>query len=308
MNTPIDEFQPNNPSIQEADPSHKSGQQKKNSEIAHMEEELRLTLEEIARLQNALAEANMKNVSLQASLDSQASGTEDNNLIKPFVQELKQPLHTIQGYLDLLLNESVGILGTFQKRFVERIANAVNTMEKTLNSIEIDSDGNDEENQQFSTAFSLTSLIEETLALYTELIRTKSIVLKVNFEKDEINIIGDQEKFERVFNILFTNALTAVAEEGMITVGLKALQGKKPSQVLVSIQSTDHDASKNKPLPVNLEEFKDLDLILEGFGSPLSDMLKARDMVEEMHGIMEIFSLPSSGSLTRIRLPISPHN
>jgi hypothetical protein len=140
--------------------------------------------------------------------------------------------------------------------------------------------------------------------LYTELLRTKMITLKVEFEKDDINFTGDQEKIERVLNIVYSNCLTTVQDEGIVTLGLKLLQGKKPAQVLISVQSCDHDSPKSKPLPVNLDEFKDLETKLEGFGSPLKDLVKAKSLVEEMHGKMEIFSIPSSGSLIRVRLPV----
>jgi len=277
---------------------------KKTSEVGHMEAELRLTLEEIARLQNALADANMKNIALQSSIDSQPSKIEGAQVLKPVLQELKQPIHTIQGYIDLLSNESVGILGTFQKRFVERISNAVNNLDEILKNLEWESGELDDENRIYSKDFSLTSVVEETLMLYAELLRTKLITLKVEFEKDDINFTGDQEKIERVLNIVYTNCLTTVQDEGIVTLGLKLLQGKKPAQVLISVQSCDHDSPKSKPLPVNLDEFKDLEIKLEGFGSPLKDLVKAKTLVEEMHGKMEIFSVPSSGSLIRVRLPV----
>jgi len=277
---------------------------KKTSEVGHMEAELRLTLEEIARLQNALADANMKNIALQSSIDSQLSKIEGAQVLKPVLQELKQPIHTIQGYIDLLSNESVGILGTFQKRFVERISNAVNNLDEILKNLEWESGELDDENRIYSKDFSLTSVVEETLMLYAELLRTKLITLKVEFEKDDINFTGDQEKIERVLNIVYTNCLTTVQDEGIVTLGLKLLQGKKPAQVLISVQSCDHDSPKSKPLPVNLDEFKDLEIKLEGFGSPLKDLVKAKTLVEEMHGKMEIFSVPSSGSLIRVRLPV----
>lgn len=277
---------------------------KKASEVGHMEAELRLTLEEIARLQNALAEANMKNIALQSSIDTQPSKIDGAQVLKPVLQELKQPIHTIQGYIDLLSNESVGILGTFQKRFVERISNAVNHLDEILKNLEWESGEVDDENRIYSKDFSLTSVVEETLMLYAELLRTKMITLKVEFEKDDINFTGDQEKFERVLNIVYTNCLTTVEDEGIVTLGLKRLQGKKPAQVLISVQSCDHDSPKSKPLPVNLDEFKDLEIKLEGFGSALKDLVKAKTLVEEMHGKMEIFSVPSSGSLIRVRLPV----
>ncbi len=278
---------------------------KKNSEMGHMEAELRLTLEEIARLQNALAEANMKNIALQASIDSQPSKIEDTQVLKPVLQEIKQPIHTIQGYIDLLSNESVGILGTFQKRFVERISNAINHLDEILKNLELESGDLVDENRVYSKDFSLTAVVEETLMLYSELLRTKLITLKVEFEKDDIDFTGDQEKLERILNIIYTNCLTAVQEEGVVTLGLKILQGKKPAQVLISIQSSDHDSPKTKPLPVNLEEFRDLETKLEGFGSPLKDLVKAKTLIEEMHGKMEIFSIPSAGSLIRVRLSVT---
>lgn len=284
---------------------HIAEKSRKNAAMDHMEAELRLTLEEIARLQNALADANMKIVAMQTSLDSQSNKVEGTQVLKPFVQELKQSLHTIQGYVDLLSNESVGILGTFQKRFVERIGGAVAHMEKTLHNIEVDTDEEEEENRLYARDFSLTAVVEETLALYTELIRSKSITLKIEFEKEDINFSGDQEKFERILNLLFTNGFTSIEEEGAFSIGLKMLRGKKPAQVLLTVQASDHETAKGKPLPVNLEEFKDLEIKLEGFGSPLKDLVKARTLVEEMHGKLEIFSIPASGSLLRVRLPLS---
>jgi signal transduction histidine kinase len=278
---------------------------KKTTEMGHMEAELRLTLEEIARLQNALAESNMKNIALQASIETQPSKIEGAQVLKPVLQELKQPIHTIQGYIDLLSNESVGILGTFQKRFVERISNAVNHLDEILKNLEMESGELDNEDRIYSKNFSLTAVVEETLMLYTELLRTKLITLKVEFEKDNINFTGDQEKLERILNIVYSNCLTAVQEEGIVTLGLKLLQGKKPAQVLISVQSCDHDLPKSKPLPVNMEEFRDLEIKLEGFGSPLKDLVKAKTLVDEMHGKMEIFSIPSSGSLIRVRVPVT---
>ena len=277
----------------------------KNTEVAHLEGELRLTLEEIARLQNSLAEANMKNTALQASLESQTVKMEGSQMLRPVVQELKGPLHTIQGYLDLLSGESVGILGTFQRRFLERISASVEQMGSLLKRLETETAEPDEAQKTFVKPFSLVKVIEETVSLYSELIRNKSITLKVSFESEEIPFVGDQENFERILNILFTNSFTAVSEDGLITIGLKILKGKKPPQVLFSVQTGDRDLPKSRPLPVNLNEFKDLDTKLEGFGSFLKDLVKVQNMVEEMQGKIEIFSIPSSGSLVRIKLPIT---
>ena len=47
--------------------------------------------------------------------------TEQAEVVASISQELRQPMSSIVGYTDLLLGESVGILGTLQRKFVERI-------------------------------------------------------------------------------------------------------------------------------------------------------------------------------------------
>ncbi|MBA3072314.1 MAG: hypothetical protein FP831_01845, partial [Anaerolineae bacterium] len=69
---------------------------KKTSEMGHMEAELRLTLEEIARLQNALAESNMKNNALQTFLESLPTRIEGAPIFTPVFPKFKQSLLTIK--------------------------------------------------------------------------------------------------------------------------------------------------------------------------------------------------------------------
>jgi signal transduction histidine kinase len=85
-----------------------------------VESELRLTLEEMAHLQNQLAEANMKIVEAEKG-SSATRSLEQAEVVASISQELRQPMSSIVGYTDLLLGESVGILGTLQRKFVERI-------------------------------------------------------------------------------------------------------------------------------------------------------------------------------------------
>src|SRR5512137_599491 len=64
-------------------------------EMQHLESELRMTLEEIARLQNALAEANMKLMAVTSTANSSATSVTAESLIQPMIKELRQPLVTV---------------------------------------------------------------------------------------------------------------------------------------------------------------------------------------------------------------------
>lgn len=91
------------------------------AEIEHLENELRSTLEEIARLQNALAEANIQILKLQQSA-KQPYGLPpaQQEVLVSLIQEMRQPLSSILGYVDLLMGETIGILGALQRKFLER--------------------------------------------------------------------------------------------------------------------------------------------------------------------------------------------
>ena len=84
-----------------------------------MEQELRQTLEEMAHMQNALADANIKILELEKRPEAPIT-TEQVEVIASISQELRQPMSSIVGYTDLLMGESVGILGALQRKFVER--------------------------------------------------------------------------------------------------------------------------------------------------------------------------------------------
>ncbi len=91
------------------------------AEVEHLENELRATLEEIARLQNALAEANIQILKLQQSAKQPSNlPPAQQEVLISLVQEMRQPLSSILGYVDLLMGETVGILSALQRKFLER--------------------------------------------------------------------------------------------------------------------------------------------------------------------------------------------
>src|SRR5215216_4684151 len=66
-----------------------------------VENELRLTLEEVAHLQNQLAEAKMRIIEAEKGVSS-ARSTEQAEVVASISQELRQPMSSIVGYTDLL--------------------------------------------------------------------------------------------------------------------------------------------------------------------------------------------------------------
>jgi signal transduction histidine kinase len=101
-------------------------------EFQRLEAELRSTLQEIAQLQNQLAEANANNMMLEREIQQAGGVNEDHEVVISIVQEIRQPMSSIIGYTDLLLTETGGILGALQHKFLERIRASTERMHGML--------------------------------------------------------------------------------------------------------------------------------------------------------------------------------
>lgn len=138
-----------------------------------LEGELRLALEEIAHLRNELQETQQ-----QLRRTQLEGGGEGVNLLANLATELRQPLASIIGYTDFLLGESVGILGTLQRKFLERIRIATQRMMAILDDYTPAIDLQGGQMQLSVEAVSLSEVLENALAEVRELQNARQIELQ----------------------------------------------------------------------------------------------------------------------------------
>jgi signal transduction histidine kinase len=279
-------------------------QAESSQEIQHLENELHLTLEEIARLQNALAEANMKLMVANSSATSHENDISVVSLMQPMVKEMRQPLVTIRGYLDLLLNESVGPLGAFQRRFVERIQKSVDHMEESLEKILHNRSEDKNEPGLYSQSFSVRKSTESALDLFISSIKSKQILLKINIPYEDIRLFADKENFENILNLLLTNATAALEIKGNLSIAVEEFLTQNPQEVIISIESSEYNVTPAEFIPVLPEMYKNQSLTLPGFGLPLEDIVRATELTSRMCGKLDLYSNSCGATVAKVRLPL----
>lgn len=209
-------------------------------ESDHLENELRLTLEEVARLQNKLAEANMRIMNLEQRLNSPAHRiSEEREVIASIAQELRQPMASITGYTDLLLSESVGILGALQRKFMERVKSSTERMRSMLDDLiqmtALESDNLELVQQQVD----LGSVIDQAVADTSAQLREKKITLRVEMPDEMPQLNADRDALQQIMVHLLQNAGTVTPMEG--TVGLRVrVEEETPSQPYLLLQVVDN--------------------------------------------------------------------
>ncbi|MCI0553090.1 MAG: ATP-binding protein [Anaerolineae bacterium] len=269
-----------------------------------IENELRITLEEVARLQNQLAEANMRVIEAEKSTSS-AHSTEQAEVVASISQELRQPMSSIVGYTDLLLGESVGILGALQRKFVERIKASterigaliddliqVTTLESGLNELKPE-------------PVDLNVIIDNAMSYTSSQVREKNISMHLDLPKNVAPIYADREALQQILIHLLQNAGAASPLEGTVhlKVQTKAEDGKE--YVLIQVSDTGGGIPTEDLQRVFTRLFRADNVLIQGVGDTGVGLSIAKTLTEAQKGRIWVESEPGVGSTFSVLLPIA---
>ena len=300
----IEKLKKENEELRAAKPSAVTGTIVAPVASRQVEDELRRTLEEVARLQNQLAESNMR--AIEAEKGSAATrSTEQAEVVASISQELRQPMSSIVGYTDLLLGESVGILGALQRKFVERIKAStervgtliddliqVTTLETGLNELKPE-------------AVDLNLIIDNAMSYTSSQVREKNISIHLDLPKNMSHIQADREALQQIVIHLLQNAGAASPVEG--SVDLKVQTQNEGGHEYVLIQVTDSGGGiPAEDLPrVFTRLYRADNVLIQGVGDTGVGLSIAKTLTEAQKGRIWVETKMGSGSTFSVLLPIA---
>jgi len=272
-----------------------------------MEGELRMTLEEIAHLQNQLAEANMRAIEAEKGVTATHS-TEQAEVVASISQELRQPMSSIVGYTDLLLGESVGILGALQRKFVERIKSSterigtliddliqVTTLETGLNELKPEQ-------------VDLNTIIDNAMSYTSSQVREKNISLHLDLPKNMAPIHADREALQQILIHLLQNAGSASPMEGTVHLTVQTRTEDKKEYVLIQVTDTGGGISAEDLPRVFTRLYRADNVLIQGVGDTGVGLSIAKTLTEAQKGRIWVESQAGTGSTFSVLLPIAKTN
>ena len=280
------------------------GWQGPSPDLANMENELSARA---SRCGPAAEPAGGMPTSSSSKSRSQPRGSiaEQAEVIASISQELRQPMSSIIGYTDLLLGESVGILGALQRKFVERIKASterigsliddmiqLNTLESGLADLKPES-------------IDLNLIIDNAMSYTSSQVREKNISLHLDLPKKLARIHADREALQQILVHLLQNAGAATPVEG--TIRLKVETRNEDGQEFVLIQVTDSGGGiPAEDLPrVFTRLYRADNVLIQGVGDTGVGLSIAKTLTEAQHGRIWVESEPGVGSTFSVLLPIT---
>jgi signal transduction histidine kinase len=272
-------------------------------ESAQLESELRQALEEIARMQNALADANVIILELEQRHKSPITN-EQVDVIASISQELRQPMSSIVGYTDLLLGESVGILGALQGKFIERIKASTERIGGLVDDL-IQITNLDTGKMEFKAeSIDLNLIIDNAMAYTGTQIREKNITLRLDIPEAAPRVQTDRDALQQIFIHLLQNATAVTQAEGIITLRVQ-LQNEAVEHFL-SIQVTDTGggiASEDIPR-VFARRYRAEHSLIQGLGDTGVGLSIAKSLTEAQGGRIWVETEAGTGSTFSVILPV----
>ncbi len=268
-----------------------------------IEAELRAALGQAARLQNDLADANAKLLQIEKGGASPQS-PEQAQVIASIAQDLRQPMSSVVGYTDLLLGESVGILGSLQRKFVERIkasTERIGTLIDDMIQVTNLETGLAELNPEPAD---LNGIIDNAMSYTSSQVRDKNITLHLDLPKKIQSIYADPEALQQILIHLLQNAGAVSPLEG--TISLKVQTRSEEDQEYVLLQVTDTGGGiLSEDIPrVFTRLYRADNVLIQGVGDTGVGLSIAKALTEAQNGRIWVESEADVGSTFSVLLPM----
>lgn len=274
-------------------------------------EELRLAMEEVARLHEDLAAAQREALAAGVSAVGETAGgaglgAGQMEVIASIAQELRQPLSSIVGYTDLLLGESVGILGALQRKFLERVRNSTLRMNTLIDNLiriaELDEAGYSATRKPVD----LSGVIDDAIGQLRTQLQEKRIAMRVDLPEKLPELNTDRDALQQILYHLLQNADSATPAEGAIT--LRAfIDSQKDLGNFVLIQVSDSGGGiPDEDLPrVFSRVYRASNPVIPGVGDTGVGLTIAETLTQALGGRIWVESQAGVGATFSVLLPLN---
>jgi signal transduction histidine kinase len=232
-------------------------------------------------------------------VELQALDTYKSQLIATVSHELKNPLTSIRGYLEVL--EAAEGLGPTERRAIGAMGRGADRLSRVVDDLLLMSKVGDPDRALTSTAVDLGEVVNEVLDLVSVTVSAKDLQVSTDLPDAGLRVRGDETELDRLVANLVSNAVKYTPEKGRINVGVEQVG----NHVVLEVDDEGLGISEADQERLFEEFFRSTNpeaTRLPGTGLGLAIVKR---IVERHHGEISVRSALGEGSRFTVRLPVA---
>ncbi len=274
-------------------------------EAVRLEADLRSTLQDLANLQNKLAEANTEILTLERQDTTTGKVGEDHEVLTSLVQDLRQPMVSIMGYTDLLLAESVGILGATQRKFLERIRASAERMRSMLDDLIQITTQDTNLQDLIHRPVELGSIIDGAMLDTSAQMREKDITLRVDLPEELPLVHSGREAIQQIVIHLLQNAGSVSPQEGSVTLRLRVQEESGEKFLLIQVIDNGGGIQPELLSQVFTPHYRAENALIQGLGDTGVGLTITKELVKSHGGRIWVDSETGQNTTFSVLLPLN---
>ncbi len=266
----------------------------------------------ITRYSGQLEKAQARIMELEKEL-SQQEANQPNDLLISLIQELRTPLTSIAGFADLLLSETLGLLGSKQRDLLQRVKANTERMNGLLDQLLQVAAGKTQPAYPAEELTDARAVIETAVNGVITQVREKNLQLDLAIEPELPPLAVDQTALYQIMTHLLSNACQASRNDGRVTLTARAHaipdSPANPRERIEFLQIEVKDCGpgiRAEDLPHVFDaQYKAEHPLIAGLGDTGAGLSVARSLAEANGGRLWVESKIGQGSTFSALFPVA---
>jgi len=252
-------------------------------------------------LGRALLNARAFEAEQRAVHELQALDTYKSQLVATLSHELKTPLASILGNLELL--EDVDPASPDAQRGIAAMGRGAARLVRVVDDLMLLAKVGDPGNQLITRPVDLGALVEEVVELTATTARQRHVTVSLDLRDEPVIAIGDAAELDRVVSNLLTNALKYTPEGGRVRVRVDVEAGPDGDEAVFTCTDSGIGISEADQGKLFREFFRSSDPAAQGQPGTGLGLAIVDRIVRRHQGRIEVSSEVGRGSTFRVAVP-----
>lgn len=275
-----------------------------------LERELATTRNALLEVENQLGQVQKDATNGDVPRHYQAQNPE---LLIGIVHDLRTPMTSIIGYIDLLLGESAGILGEMQRKFLQRVAANVSRLATMLDDLLRLAQLDTGRFELIPEPVDMVAVIENAITNASNQFREKGLTVHLDLEDTMPPLPADRDAMTQIIGQLLTNAYLVSPPDTEVFITAKKQVEPDPDEeelqimrLFVSVEDRGGGIAPENEARVFARKYKADNPLIQGLGDTGVGLSIAKALVEAHGGRLWLESQEGVGSAFKFTIPFQP--